>query len=69
MYVEAFSIERQKLTFSSLLLMDADESIILDIARDADPYTRLSQSIAPEIYGHEDVKKAMLLQMVGGVTR
>jgi DNA replication licensing factor MCM7 len=32
-------------------------------------YKRLAQSIAPEIYGHDDVKKAMLLQMVGGVTR
>jgi DNA replication licensing factor MCM7 len=32
-------------------------------------YKRLAQSIAPEIYGHEDVKKALLLQMVGGVTR
>jgi len=26
-------------------------------------------SIAPEIYGHLDVKKALLLMMVGGVTR
>lgn len=32
------------------------------------PYEFLSQSIAPEIYGHEDVKKALLLLMVGGVT-
>lgn len=32
-------------------------------------YSRLAKSIAPEIFGHEDVKKALLLQMVGGVTR
>lgn len=32
-------------------------------------YDRLSSSIAPEIFGHEDVKKALLLQMVGGVSK
>lgn len=32
-------------------------------------YTRLAQSLAPEIYGHEDVKKALLLLLVGGVDR
>jgi DNA replication licensing factor MCM7 len=26
-------------------------------------------SIAPEIFGHEDVKKALLLMLVGGVTK
>jgi len=39
------------------------------IAIDPDVYTKLAQSIAPEIYGHEDVKKALLLLLVGGVTR
>merc|ERR1712217_109893 len=30
-------------------------------------YSRLARSIAPEIYGYEDVKKALLTLMVGGV--
>merc|ERR1712055_1285336 len=34
-----------------------------------DFYNKLSSSIAPEIFGHEDVKKALLLLMVGGVDR
>ncbi|XP_031465949.1 DNA replication licensing factor MCM7 [Phasianus colchicus] len=34
-----------------------------------DFYEKLAASIAPEIYGHEDVKKALLLQLVGGVER
>lgn len=32
-------------------------------------YNKLAQSLAPEIYGHEDVKKALLLLLVGGVDR
>ena len=34
-----------------------------------DFYDKLSSSIAPEIYGHEDIKKALLLLLVGGVDR
>jgi DNA replication licensing factor MCM7 len=30
-------------------------------------YNKVAKSIAPEIYGHLDVKKALLLQLVGGV--
>lgn len=38
------------------------------LAEDEDVYSKLARSIAPEIWGHEDVKKALLLQLVGGVT-
>lgn len=34
-----------------------------------DFYTKLAMSLAPEIYGHLDVKKALLLLLVGGVSR
>jgi DNA replication licensing factor MCM7 len=42
---------------------------IMDIATGEDPVGRLSASIAPEIYGHEDIKRALLLQLVSGCTR
>lgn len=32
-------------------------------------YERLAYSIAPEIYGHDDIKKALLLLLVGGIDR
>jgi DNA replication licensing factor MCM7 len=44
------------------------EQLINDVC-DNDPYNTLSRSIAPEIFGLEDVKKALLLQLVGGVTQ
>ncbi len=40
-----------------------------ELSESEDIYGRLSASIAPEIFGHEDVKRALLLLMVGGVTR
>ena len=39
------------------------------VATAPDPVGRLARSIAPEIFGHSDVKRAMLLQLVGGVSR
>ena len=32
-------------------------------------YDKISSSIAPEIYGHEDLKKALLLLLIGGVDK
>jgi len=34
-----------------------------------DFYEKLACSIAPEIFGHDDVKKALLLLLVGGVDK
>lgn len=39
------------------------------LASQQDFYETLAASLAPEIYGHEDVKKALLLLLVGGVDR
>ena len=43
--------------------------IITELSKDDSVYEKLAKSIAPEIFGHEDVKKALLLQLVGGMTR
>ncbi|XP_051631984.1 DNA replication licensing factor MCM7 isoform X2 [Manacus candei] len=44
------------------------EEELKEITED-DFYAKLASSIAPEIFGHEDVKKSLLLLLVGGVER
>ncbi|KAI6660441.1 DNA replication licensing factor MCM7 [Oopsacas minuta] len=48
---------------------DLTEEDLEQLATQQDFYETLAASLAPEIYGHEDVKKALLLLLVGGVDR
>ncbi|KAJ2772219.1 DNA replication licensing factor MCM7, partial [Coemansia nantahalensis] len=42
---------------------------LAQLMRDPDVYGRVAQAIAPEIFGHEDVKRALLLLLVGAPTK
>lgn len=70
-YIEAHEIARVNKTETDA--DPADDQAILDEIRklhdSENCYDRLSSSIAPEIYGHEDLKKALLLLLIGGVDR
>jgi hypothetical protein len=45
------------------------ETRIRDLAREPDVYERLVNSIAPSIYGSEDIKKAVACLLFGGESR
>ena len=46
-----------------------DEEIILDMSRDPEIYDKIRRSIAPSIYGYEDVKEALALQLASGFSK
>jgi DNA replication licensing factor MCM7 len=75
-YLEAQNVVVHKKSYDESLLdsLSEEESVkldaeIMEVATGEDPIGRLSQSIAPEIFGHEDIKRSLLLQLVGGCTR
>lgn len=69
-FIEAMQIQQSKFHYSDNSLSDTKNLDRLKLYRnEPDNYSRLAKSIAPEIYGHLDVKKALLLLLCSGVTR
>jgi DNA replication licensing factor MCM7 len=67
--LEAQHIEKKIKQYSAIESTAEIEAKINRLRDGDDLYGKLAKSIAPEIYGHEDVKKALLLLLVGGVTK
>ncbi|KAJ3344687.1 Mcm2-7 hexameric complex component [Entophlyctis luteolus] len=68
-YLLAQNIVHQKKQYAQMVLDSATSDRIRELTMTPDLFTVLAKSIAPEIYGHEDVKKALLLLLVGGQSK
>ncbi|CCH57859.1 hypothetical protein TBLA_0A00580 [Henningerozyma blattae CBS 6284] len=68
-YLEAQYVNQHKKKYSSFQMNTDTERHIQELVNSGNVYETLAKSIAPEIYGHLDVKKALLLLLVGGVNK
>ena len=68
-YLEAQHITQHKKAYQDLLMDAKTIRRIEQYKASGHMYEYLARSIAPEIYGHVDVKKALLLLLIGGVTK
>lgn len=68
-YLEAQHITQHKKAYSEMIVDPLLVRRIDKYRHTGQVYELLAKSIAPEIYGHLDVKKALLLLLIGGVTK
>jgi len=66
-YLECVFVKPIELELEELEVSPEDEKRIRELAQDADIYDKLIRSIAPSMYGLDEVKEALLLQLFGGV--
>merc|ERR1712217_601678 len=70
MYIDAHSIKKHKSGYNEEA--DNHEALVRRVeeaALEGNMFERCAKSIAPEIFGHVDVKKAMLLVLIGSFTK
>ena len=56
-------------TFEELDINEEDEKQILELAKDPEIFDKLAKSITPSVWGYEEIKKSLILQLFGGVKK
>ncbi len=67
--VEANNIIPMEETFEELDITDEDEKQIHELSEDPKIFDNLAKSIVPSVWGYEEIKKALILQLFGGVQK
>nr|XP_019045031.1 minichromosome maintenance protein 2 [Kwoniella bestiolae CBS 10118]OCF23961.1 minichromosome maintenance protein 2 [Kwoniella bestiolae CBS 10118] len=67
--LEANHINKKEDLFAAVRLTEEDEKMIRSMAKDERIAKRIVKSIAPSIYGHDDIKTAIALSLFGGVPK
>jgi replicative DNA helicase Mcm len=69
LYMDGVSIAIEDEEFEDMDITEADKREIIELSNREDIYEAMVGSIAPAIYGYEEEKLAMILQLFSGVTK
>ncbi|MFH1589161.1 MAG: minichromosome maintenance protein MCM [archaeon] len=67
--IEANYLEPVQEDFTEVDISKKEIKEILELSKDPKIYEKLVSSIAPSIFGHDKVKEALLLQLMGGIKK
>ncbi|MBI4399596.1 hypothetical protein HY570_02505 [Candidatus Micrarchaeota archaeon] len=65
-FIDVLHVQRVQREFEEVELSEEDKQHIIALSKDPDIFNKIAESIAPGIYGHEEVKRALTLQLFGG---
>ena len=68
-YMEGNYLNPTEQEFEELTMNDEEIKEIKALAEDEEIFDKIARSIAPSIYGHHQIKKAIALQLFGGVKK
>jgi replicative DNA helicase Mcm len=68
-FLECNSLEFAEKEFEEVEINENDEDTIKALSQDTRIYEKITHSIAPTIYGSEEVKEAIALQIFGGIAK
>ncbi|WP_396610937.1 LAGLIDADG family homing endonuclease [Haloferax sp. S1W] len=68
-YMEGIALSIEDEEFEDMEITDDDVAEIVELSNEPDIYEKMVDSVAPAIYGYEQEKLAMILQLFSGVTK
>ena len=68
-YMEGVAVDVDEEQFEDMDITEEDKARIYELSESPDIYETMVDSIAPSIYGYDDEKLSMILQLFSGVTK
>lgn len=66
MLLDAVSVVPRQKEFSELEISQDDEKVIRELSKDPRIFEKIAKSIAPSIYGYDEIKRSLALQLFSG---
>lgn len=68
-FMDCNSLEQAEQEFDELEITPEEEETILKLSKSPDIFQKFTNSIAPSIYGYDEVKEAVALQLFSGIVK